>query len=267
VTFRNDQEITYAHSTGFAEKPKISSLSVIPETPFYVHEIPPGYIDMQEALNAYHSSRMAYLEDGKMTSILQSMADLRYVLKKGKIPSFHVGPRQKVRTLDKKDWAKDGPITREMYHEKFIYNTFDDDLEKRTVVANNIWTPFISIINEKGEKIRGHVVILIDDLISIINNGVETDGFVDTATANDDAVPRGGRPPIHDGEAFLIEAFKIVYTGPEPRTLDDLVSATARAYKLIRGPEQGFKKAPGETWMKERLRPLYRWLSEGHKDR
>lgn len=256
-----------ANSIGFASPPIIKSLSVVPDTPFYVHEIPPGYIALEEALKAYHSHCLAYELNKNGRSILVSMDELRLYINNGTIGSFHSGPNGRVRILDAKDWAQDGPIITRVFKEKHLYTTLDEDGERRVNIDENVWLPFIPIISEDGNEISGHVIVLIEDLIGIINNSYTVTNSSDPANQDEVRATRRGAPRSHDSSAFLLEAFKIFYSDGAPRTMGELIQKSANAYLQSHNSHNGFSKTPGETWMKDCVRPLWHWIEEERKGR
>lgn len=255
-------EHTLPRTIGFAKPPIIKLLSIIPDTPFYEHEIPPGYVIIDEALKIYHAHCLAYELNKQGRGVSLSMSELQSYLSKNSIQSFHVGPLMKVRNLPSVGWEKSGAIISQVYKEKHTYLTFDDELTRWWKTDQNVWVGYIDVINEDNVVISGQVVVLIDELTDLINSK-NTSTFSDNPDATDEVmISRGGRPLKHDREAFLLEAFKIVYEGPEPSSLEDLMWKTSRSYS-----SQSFGSPPSETWMKERLRPLWRWIDEGRKGR
>jgi len=72
---------------------------------------------------------------------------------------------------------------------------------------------------------------------------------------------KGGRPKDHDGEAFLIEAFRIIYEGnPMPTRQAHLVELALEAYSAKRPAGE---EPPGLTWAKDKVRKLWKALDLG----
>jgi hypothetical protein len=71
---------------------------------------------------------------------------------------------------------------------------------------------------------------------------------------------RGGAPPKYDSEAFLMEAFRIVYEGkPTPKTEADLRRRALDAY-VEAGLPGG---TPSEDWAREKIQKLWRRVRLG----
>jgi hypothetical protein len=71
---------------------------------------------------------------------------------------------------------------------------------------------------------------------------------------------RGGAPPKYDSEAFLIEAFRIVYESkPTPSTAAELRKRALDAYAEA-GHMGG---APGEDWARRKIKRLWQQLGLG----
>src|SRR5215212_7223025 len=88
---------------------------------------------------------------------------------------------------------------------------------------------------------------------------VAASGSEAVAPANADK-PRGGAPPKHDAEAFLIEAFRLLYEGYVPKNAADLRRRALERYweskqALENGP-QGLEP-PSDEWAKRKIRKLW----------
>lgn len=80
------------------------------------------------------------------------------------------------------------------------------------------------------------------------------------ATGARSAVNKGGAPPKFDGEALLIEAFKLLYEdGLRPETQTDLRKLALEKYAQGR-PEQ---EIPSDEWAKPKIRALWNELKLG----
>jgi hypothetical protein len=85
------------------------------------------------------------------------------------------------------------------------------------------------------------------------------------APANADK-PRGGAPPKHDAEAFLIEAFRLLYEGYVPKSPADLRRrALERYWESKQVSENGPQRLepPSDEWAKPKIRRLWAILGLG----
>jgi hypothetical protein len=73
----------------------------------------------------------------------------------------------------------------------------------------------------------------------------------------------GGRPRQYDGEAFLIEAFRIIYEGALPRSQAELRRLALDAYNANSSIEA--EKNPSDDWAKLKIRRLWHRLELGKK--
>lgn len=66
---------------------------------------------------------------------------------------------------------------------------------------------------------------------------------------------KGGPPTKYDGEAFLIEAFFLLYDGLQPKTQAELRQSALEAYGKTLG--QGEVELPSDEWAKPKIRALW----------
>jgi len=68
---------------------------------------------------------------------------------------------------------------------------------------------------------------------------------------------RGGAPPKHDAEAFLIEAFRLLYEGFVPESPAQLRRRALERYWEKKAPSGSNAEPPSDEWAKPKIRKLW----------
>ena len=129
-----------------------------------------------------------------------------------------------------------------------------------------------------GSPLAGTLIVPTEALNEFISRLVALPGTSSTSTefvaasgsevaapANADK-PRGGAPPKHDAEAFLIEAFRLLYEGYVPKNAADLRRrALERYWESKQVSENGPQRLepPSDEWAKPKIRRLWAILGLG----
>jgi hypothetical protein len=118
-----------------------------------------------------------------------------------------------------------------------------------------------TLVRTAGAEVFGRVSFPIEDIDKLYANGRAVNDLPSDADAIADAEiyqeTSPGRPSKFDGEAFLIEAAKVIHDDA-PKSQAELIRRTLDAYATA-GHQGG---RPGMAWAKKKIAPLWRRL--GH---